>query len=253
MFLIGFKTQKFPLHKVVRARFLKGLRRDAQFIREKITSQFKPQRRELVVRDIAIPQRGDKVLIVADLGRHGELSNGTEELIKANESRQKGEKGFITITHPDSEDLNTIMGQIQSRESDKVIRSGITAIPFEQIDQALDTHQRIFITTPMGKNPEADCKIVDVWQQHSNPDNVLVHTRGRSFYKGKSIQPWAGALLRNYIGPEEIDNAMEERAQTNKKVREVADNVYKTCAQIRSEGKSPKFEITNNNPDILNF
>ncbi len=225
---------------------------DTRFMHQHITSKYKPHRTEISARDLSGMSKGDDIFIIGSLGGNGDLSHLTSGIIRVAESKQKGRKGFITLTHPDSDTLNIMQEAINGHEGRGNIRSGIQFAEFNDLALAFEVSDRAFITMPMAIDEEADISIIDAWKNRSNRNNTLTHMKGDVSRQGSMTNLWKHARLDNFINPYNIREDMADRSAFNAEVIVKAERAFWQCANLRYQGLPiHKQDFFERSPDLI--
>ncbi|MGQ0526588.1 MAG: hypothetical protein ACT4OY_00925 [Alphaproteobacteria bacterium] len=235
-------VEKDPINARQYQTLISQIKKDSNFVLEKILQKFQTQTNVHSVRDLSALKSGDRVLLIADLNDKGHLSGVSENLLKVCESKQKQQnhKNFITVIHPDNSSFEIIKAKVQWLEGKNVLRSGISFDSFENIAQAFETDDQIYVALTMGKNPEADQYIINCWQSRVRGDNFLTHIQGREDDIGLSTTLWAEAGLDNYISPEDIRVELARRGAANNNILQEAFKANAACGTLRLEDQVPR-------------
>lgn len=218
-------------------RLVSILTSDSKFIQKHITDHYKEQRKEIIARDLSGLKRGDDVLVVGSLDDQGDLSAFTSGMIRTAESKQKGRKGFITLTHPDNEKLAAMKDKVHEINGGKhPFHSGISYADPDEIALAIEMSDKVYIALPMGAVEGADQVIVDAWQNRVRRDNVLTHFHSNPLDKGVMTPAWEQAKLDKFVSPIDIREENVARGDKNAEVIVKAEQAIWNCAQLRSQG-----------------
>lgn len=223
---------------------IKQLKTDTTYIQDYITNDWKVSREEYAALGVSGQGKGDKILIVGSLTRAGQVSLTTTELIKVCESKQKPDRDFLSITHPDPEVLKQIEHDMRLLQSAGIIRLNIQYLPFEDLPQHLEKNDRIYVTMAMGSAPENEAEFVQTWNTRIRRDNTLICLRGKPEMRGASVAPWNNSQLDNYTSPEDVRGEMAQRATSNKFLKQRGAHAFEVFADLRVEGKSPRHNMT---------
>ena len=219
--------------------FIAQLKADSNLVTDKIIAQYQAPKIEHAARDLSGQKVGDRLLIVGALNLNRRLSQSTLNLLRVFESKQKGCKDFISITHPDETVLQIIEKDIKHFESEKTLHSGIVFRSFTDLAMNCETHDRIYVDLPMGENPEADNELIASWQGRCRQDNVLTHMKGPYSHSAQSTDTWKDAMLEQYFSPEDLHQNLLVREKNTAIVVEKAKELTGMCAQLRMHGLIP--------------
>ena len=216
--------------------------KDSGYVSDAILSEYKELKHEHAARDISGQVKGDKVLIVADLNRHGNIAQYTERMMRLSENKQGRIDDFLTITHPDPDVLKKIESEVQALQSGKKVKSNITFMTFspENLAKAFEQNNRVYVDTAMDADMDADTAIIEAWKNRVRRDNTITHLRGNPYARGLSSDAWQEAELDNYFSPEDIRAEMVDRKKSNPAVILRAEAAIEVFADIRSEGRAPR-------------
>ncbi len=233
-------------------RLLSLVSNDTKFMAQHITSKYKARRLEISARDLSGMKKGDDVLIVGNLDRNDDLSPLTSGMIRMAESKQKGRKNFISVTHPDPEVLDKLKEAMEGHVKRGNIRSGIDFVDFEDVPLAIEINNRVFVAMPMGAHEEGEAALIDMWKNRSEDQNTLTHLHGEIGNQGSMSSLWEGADLDNFISPYDIREDMAERARYNAEVIVKAEQAFWKCAELRSQGEPlTKESFFGSSPDLI--
>ena len=222
------------------SRLLALLDSDTKFLHTHVTSHYQKLRHEVAARDLSGQKKGDDILVVGSLSSvegRDELSPFTKGILLVSESKQKGQKDFITVTAPDPEVLAKLKLEIEKCEQSGALRSGITFVDFQDIGLAVETHNRVYVAAPMGSNEEAERQIIAAWQGRSNRQGTLTHMQGEPGAKGDISPLWRDAKLDNFVTVHDIRAEIENRRIKNSHVIVNAERACWRCAEFRLAGK----------------
>lgn len=219
---------------------------DSRLIRHKIMSDWKMQDPELCARDLSGMQKGDSVLIVAHTNALGNVSPLTDMIarkVSLSENRRARE---IAITHPDPEVLDRVFEELKTLGAQKKIASPLTRMEFGDLPIACELYDHMYVTLPMGHNPDADAHIIDCWKKRSATDNVLTHLRAAPENMAQTSDIWSKADLDNFIAPEAIRAEMAKRGRDNEDILRRAETAIEHCIECRLNGLQPSGSTLNN-------
>ncbi len=246
-------VEKNPKEATRYERLVGQINEDVSFVRNNIASGFKERRHETVARDLSGQSKGDRILLVGSLGKGDNLSAFTLGLIRVSENKQKKLNDFITITHPDSEELARITEVHKTHISNKELRSNVNFVPFSDLSSEIEKSDCIYVDIPMGKYVEADHQIIQAWRDRVNHDNSLTHMRGDPDNRALSSDLWLGADLDDYISPEDIREEMSKRGRDNKLIVDMSMRAFELCAEIRLAGHKPASKILGVDSEELRY
>ena len=233
-------------------RLLHFIDSDTRFMHQHITSKYKAHRMEISARDLSGMSKGDDILIIGALGGNGDLSHLTSGMIRVAESKQKGRKDFISLTHPDPNTLEQMQEAIKGHDGRGNIRSGIQFVEFEDVALAFEVSNRVYITMPMAIDEDADMAIIDAWRNRSSRENTLTHMKGDTARQGSMTNLWKHSSLDNFINPYNIREDMIDRAAFNAEVIVKAERAFWQCAELRSKGMPiHKQDFFDRSPDLV--
>lgn len=276
-FAAGFEDQEYSTHnryqffkawqEVQRAmpdvaaqyeQFIRDIELDSKLVHNAIITHYRQPLFDLSARDLSGQQKGDKVLFVGSLSRHGNLSDNTRRIIMATETKQKkcGTSDFITVTHPDPAVLQAIQERIEfikrNPSQNCAIRSNIRFIPFGDISMAIEESDRVYVDMPQGSAPDAEQAIIAAWKGRVRTDNTLTHLKGNPQTRGLSVPMWADAGLQDYYSPEDIRSEVQRRNQLKKLIWERSSAAFDFCAEMRALGIKPdKTMLRRQAPELL--
>ncbi len=213
------------------------LQTDSSFLHTHITSRYQELRDEVIARDISGQKKGDRVLVIgnpAHINGRDDLSAFTQGIIQVSESKQKGQKGFITLTHPDRDVLEKMKIRIEEMEARGFLRSGISYVDYSELSKAIEGCQCVYITLPMGSNEIAERQIVDAWDGRVNRGNVLTHLQGEQRAKGKPSGLWRNVDLDSFLSIDDVRREMERRRAANLDIVGIAEQACRRCAEFRA-------------------
>ncbi len=246
-------VEKNPIEAINYEKIVGQINEDVSFVRNNIASQFKTRRHELAARDISGQSKGDKVLLIGEVGKGDNLSAFTLGLVRVSENKQKRQDNFMTITHPDDAKLESIKNMFGWCKHEKELRSNIEFIPFSDLSAAIEENNMIYIDIPMELYKEADIQIIQAWSGRINRQNTLTHMRGDPTNKALSSDDWKNAGLDNYFSPEDIRAEMSERGRKNKLVISKSKQAFDMCAELRLAGHKPANKIIDNDGEELSY
>lgn len=223
---------------------MKMLKTDLKFVTDKITSQYKTRREEHSALDLVGQKKGEKILLIGGATRYGNATELTTEIAKVCESRQRPDRDFLTITHPNPNVLEAIQKDIRALQDQRIIRMQIDYVSFDDIAKAVENNDRVYNAMSMGSNPEAEALFIKAWQDRSRTDNSLVCFRGNPRLRGASSPEWSEAGLNNYVSPEDIRTEMLAREQMNNDVIERGSQAFQICGNLRSQGMHPRHDMS---------
>tara|TARA_R110002095_G_scaffold91656_1_gene80044 strand:- start:11642 stop:12778 length:1137 start_codon:yes stop_codon:yes gene_type:complete len=233
-------------------KLLSFINSDTNFMHQHITSKYKARRLEISARDMSGMTKGDDVLIIGSLDRKSDLSPLTSGMIRMAESKQKGRKGFISLTHPDPDVLEAMHEALKGHEDRGNIRSGVQIVDFDDFALAAEISDHVYVTMPMAEDHEADLAIIDTWKNRSNTENSLTHFQGVFMKQGSMSSLWEDAHLDNFVSPLDLRDDMKERATYNAEVIVKAEQAFWQCAELRSQGLPiHKEDFFGRSPDLL--
>ncbi|MBL4803370.1 MAG: hypothetical protein JKY71_00770 [Alphaproteobacteria bacterium] len=231
-------------------RLVGQLRMDANFVQNKISANFAEECEAKSALTLSGQEKGDKVLIVAGISRHGDVTDLTERMARVCENLQKRNPDFISVTHPTMEDkLKTATGMWKT---EKKLRSNINVVPFDEIGRSVEEADRVYVLTAIGENPEADNILVQTWADRVRDDNTIVHLRGKPSKRGANDAPWTSLTREDgFISSEDVTAEEHRRERNNELIINNAKAAFDVCARLRLEGRLPKNEIPREMPELL--
>ena len=230
-------------------RIVGQLKKDANFIKNSISANFKEICEASAARDLSGQGKNSDVLVIAGFSRHGDVSDLTERMIRVSENLQKKRSGFIKATHPDMAGRLAISMKLMRDK--KVIRGPVEVADFSGMAEAIEKADCVYVLTAMGENPKVDEKIVDAWSQRIRQDNVLVHLRGNPQKRGKSSGAWTKVVSEGYISPEQVREELSLRRVHNEKTVENAIKAFAECARLRNMGRLPQNVLPKERPELF--
>ncbi len=236
----GWNPESTSVERAKRVdRILQGLKADSRYIQEHALASHLAQRHEIAARDLSGQQKGDKILVIGSLNRHGKISSLTDGIIRVSGNDRAGRVGSISVMHPDSRILSTLYDDVFALKARGIIVADIKRTGFDNLSQAIEEADRVYVDLPMGQLLEADQTIVETWLTRIARENTLTHLRGNPLAMGCSTDLWQKAELDNYFSPEAIRSEMARRAHNNQVMFRRADNAIAFCAETRMQGRSP--------------
>jgi hypothetical protein len=219
---------------------IEQIRADSIYVANTVMSRYQKETAPHVACDLSGQKPGDRILIVAGFSqRESRMSMSTLNMLRVFESKQKGTKDFITLTHPDPEILSKIEAALQEQKNKNIIRSGVAVHPFEMFAQDIETHHQVYVDLQMGLDPEADNEMIHGWAGRVGTHQKLTHMRGIKDEPRASSPAWKAMEADGIILPEAIAAEIEKRKENNVKIENAARSLTKTCAEMRLGGLVP--------------
>ncbi len=215
------------------------LTNDTRLIRGLIMPDWKMKVHELAARDLSGMQNQDSVLVIGHLTEKGHISPMTDMLVRKLTSNENMRAREVLITHPDPQTKNKLLEELKGLKDSKRIRGDVSAFDFDDLSVAFELYDRVYITMPMGLNPEADQTIINAWKGRNAEENTITHLRAPAENMAASLKPWIIADLDNYTSPEDIREEMVKRERNNTKLAQDAENTILKCIQLRLQGLQP--------------
>lgn len=222
---------------------IKQIKTDTSFINENIVSGMKTHRKEHAAIDLSYMKKNEDILIVGNLSASGDMSPLTKEMIKVCESRQQPYRDFLTVTHPCADALEKIKDDVALLKQNKITRLDVRFVPFEDVSRVLEMTDKVYVTMPMGNDPEMDQQIIDMWQGRSRKDNVLVSLLGNPKSQGQAIEPWLSLSGDDYVSSDAVSAEVYKRGGDNKLVQERAIRAFSVFSELRARGEHPRHDI----------
>jgi hypothetical protein len=224
-----------------------ALDEDNAVVRRDIIDHLIPPEDVHAARILSGQQKGDRILIIGHIGKDGLPYKDTQKFIKFFANNRNGrpladEIELMGSTEDESRKmLDWVLGLKKNPPSDragrkkKLIHDKIVwgTIPQGSLDQAVQTYDRVYMTSPMNRVPQMDHALITAWQQRERRDNCLVCVRGASVPEGRSPEYWVNAGLDHFVRPEDLRKTSENVGAYNRQVVDVAEFTIEECAIAR--------------------
>lgn len=230
-------------------RLFQDILRDNTLVRNHFTSSLKPAFYEACAHELSEQGPKESVLVVANTGKDGRKPDPiTEHIVRylGNNRRDAAEK--IIFTHPDDESLSAIHTFFLKNKLKGRISSEIETVPFDEVFDCLDRLQdiqRVFVCYPMGRNEDADVKMIQEWGQKEALGGKLIHLGGDSNAERQTRGKWENTDLELYVSPEEITEWQKTRKVQNADTIKTGALACLTIANCRATGGKPNVQTVN--------
>jgi hypothetical protein len=249
--------ERFKTEQPSKAKFLdtvmQMVRADARLILDGPAKGIESPDHALVAKNLSGMKRGQKVLIIGSLNRHGQLSEYTEQIARR-VMLEFNKCQSIKVMHPDS--VTAVKLQIELQKVSNHLKTGINvkARPFEEVTEILEgrpnrlfeTRDQVYIDMPMGSYPEAEKVIIEAWQGRENKTNYMTHLRGAPELRGASNDLWRNARLDNYVSPEDIKARKDFLHENNEVMKAKALGLIEFISQHRAAGQNMSRSVLRN-------
>lgn len=216
---------------------------DSRLIRGRILSGWQTQSHELAARDLSGMKSGDSVLIIAAPNKEGKCSPITDNLARKLSSNDNRRAREIAITHPDPEVLKSMFADLKESSQKGRVPTTIQRMDFDDLAIGVEMYDRVYITIPMGENPEMDAQIIAAWKGRETRENTITHLRADYINMAEVSQTWTCAGLDNYVGPDRIRDDMTGRARNNDALAHRAEEAVNACTTMRLDGVQPSAKL----------
>jgi len=197
----------------------------------------RPRKHERAAVSLSGYKAGEAVLVVGELSKNGITSMFTEALIKNFGNSTRKAPSEIAVTHPVDFTSALIHAEMANLHQTRKLKMPVGLFPYTDISKAVETYDRIFLTTSMGDIPETDTALISAWKNRNRRDNSMVHLKGNPLNQGLSNEAWTGAGLDNFVPPEAIRAEMMKRGRDNRALTVLAEQAADLCAQMRMDGR----------------
>lgn len=225
---------------------------DSRLIRAHILSGMSVARHELAARDLSGLLKSDAVLIIGAPGKDGEISMMTDGIARVTTSNDNRSAREIAITHPSPETAGNLYAGLKRLKDQGKVQGDVNIVEFSDLALAFELYDRVYITMPMGEDPDADAQIIQAWQGRNTEENRLVHMKAAVENMALSSCTWTQAHLENYVSPEEVRAEVKRRLDKNDVLFMKAEQAVELCIQLRLEGLQPsRANLSKVDPEIF--
>lgn len=225
---------------------------DSRLIRGRILSGWRTKQHELAARDLSGMKGGDSVLIIAHPNKEGKCSPMTDNLARRLTSNDNRRAREIALTHPDHAVLDGMMDDMKALSDTGRVPTPIQKMNFDDLAIGFEMYDRVYITMPMGEDPEADMQIIQAWKGRETRENTLTHLRADYVNMAEVTRTWIIADLDNYVGPEKIRDDMIMRGRNNDILAQRAEEAITLCTKMRVSGQQPSARLLAEvNPSLI--
>ena len=235
-------NKKYPEEAKRYDQLVQHITADTRLIKELYCQDFKHPRYELAVRDMVGMEETDKILIIGHLDRNQKITSLTDGMARVTGSHARKVKS-ITFTHPEPEALKAIKEQVEDLYIEGKVKSDVQFEEFENLSNAIEQSDKVYVCSPMNENAEADEFITQAWESRVRGDNTLICLKGDVANSGLSSDLWKSKCLTNYVSPEGARASLAERMKNNEKIAERVEKAAIVCANIRAENRRPSFKM----------
>lgn len=218
---------------------MQNLVSDNRLIRSSILSQWKMRSNELCARDLSGMKNRDTVLLVGDVGRHGDMSVMTDSLIRKIATNENMHAQEVLITHPDPKVVKQLLADAKDMKRNLKLAATFTATDFDEVPIMMALCDRTYVTLPMDANKDADKYMIRGWQEHAGEGSTLTHLKADPANMAKVSDTWLDAGLRNFVTPDDIKEEMVRRARLNDRLAHRAELAIDASVKLRMEGIKP--------------
>lgn len=220
------------------AKLLNQIDEDVKLIEKRWLSKLKSDHFGNVARDLSGQQKGETALLIAGMNKHGDLAQSVNDILQAVAVHKTRHLGRLIITNPDM----SVMQTLESKISDfkHKIRAPLEFVFMDDALAEIEMFDRVYVSTMIGENAQADADLARVWQGSARTDATLTHMRGSPQNRGRSVFPLSADNLDNFTSPEDIRDEIFARQKENSLRLEDARRAAMICAQSRERGQDPK-------------
>lgn len=228
------------------------LNADSRNVASQITVGIQPTCEALIAKNLAGIKKGDQILIVGSLNRHGEVSEFTMDIARKALS-QASRVRSIKVAHPDPKVAEKIQKELQKLAHE--LRTGVNVKirPWANVTESqegklgpfnktypplIESRNAVFWDIPMDSMPEQEEIIREAWRNRVRRDNSFVHVRGDPQNRGMSNEAWANAHLQGYVSPETIREKRSTIFSQNKLLEGIAKKVIDLITDQRAQGEN---------------
>lgn len=224
---------------------MQHFRADTKLIRSKLVSCYQHKRHELCARDLSQVQNGDKVLVIGHVTKDNQdkdkISQFTDGICRVLTSRKGKLPSTIHLAHPDEGGAEILYEQLNLLYKGGKIKTAVSKIGFEEMAQAAERYDRIFVTLPMSQYPVADVEVVSAWKNRVRNDNTLTHLKGAPKDNGETSGLWKELSDKGFVSPNDIRQEMIGRTRNNERVLGLVNSAVEFCVTSRLKGIQPSF------------
>ena len=106
----------------------------------------------------------------------------------------------------------------------------------QELALGVEVHDQVYIGLEMGKNPDADTYLIDVWRGRQRNDNWLTHMKPPPRDMARSDTSWQEAGLECYTSPEDIRGVVVSPKRDFNITFDHANEAAQQMALWRAEG-----------------
>lgn len=222
----------------------KALEDDNAMIRKNLVSLLIPPLDEYAVRIVSGLEKGDRILVLSHLTRDGEPSVDSKKIMKSYGNNRNGKPlvSEIAVTGHSLSESQKIAEWLATLKDQRKLHKdiAITVMPINSFGRAVESYNRIYITTPMNKHSDMDQNIIQSWKSRIRRDNILTHMRGDPDLQAHSHPVWIEASLDSYVSPEDIRHARLSIQKHNQHIIPLIHEAIDDCASCRERGERPR-------------